>query len=188
MFDAERFKERLKANGLTQTALARRTGVSQQSISRLMKGERYGSRYLHRIAFELGTTAAYLMGETDDPLAEAAEQPDVTFEERQLLIALGELPNSSKRAVETLVRNMSATQVKGELAWQLPDQVTLTAMFEGILGHIDQALPRDEQARLLAEMLPIALPRTVGARPDLAYQDEREDRNSRAKPVPAKQR
>jgi phage repressor protein C with HTH and peptisase S24 domain len=53
--------------GLSQNGLAQRVGVSQASIAKITGGQSFGSKHLHRIARELGTTAAYLTGETDDP-------------------------------------------------------------------------------------------------------------------------
>lgn len=41
--------------------------MSQATIYKLLVGETYGSKYLHRIARELETTPAYLTGEIDDP-------------------------------------------------------------------------------------------------------------------------
>lgn len=67
MFNADRMRARMAERSLSQSELARRVGVSQASIYRLVKGEAYGSKHLHRIARELGTTPAYLAGETDDP-------------------------------------------------------------------------------------------------------------------------
>lgn len=67
MFDGDRFRALLASRGLSQSELARRVGVSQASIYRLASGEAYGSKHLHRIARELGTTPAYLTGEIDDP-------------------------------------------------------------------------------------------------------------------------
>lgn len=47
--------------------------MSQTTIYKLVSGDGYGSKYLHRIARELQTTAAYLAGETDDPAVEMPE-------------------------------------------------------------------------------------------------------------------
>lgn len=41
--------------------------MSQATIARLALGTAFGSTHIHRIARELGTTAAFLTGETDDP-------------------------------------------------------------------------------------------------------------------------
>ena len=70
----ERISERLVATGLSQAELARRVGVAQPTINQLVNRNKIGSKHLHRIARELGTTAEYLTGETDDP-AEGAYIP-----------------------------------------------------------------------------------------------------------------
>lgn len=67
MLDPARLKERMTSAGLSQSALGRRVGVSQATIYKLLTGQTYGSKHLHRIARALGTTPAYLEGEIDDP-------------------------------------------------------------------------------------------------------------------------
>lgn len=99
MFNADRFRKLLVDKGLSQSELARRVGVSQSAIHKLASGGAYGSAHLHKIARELGTSPAYLSGETDDategavplPSAEAlAEQLDlVPLEEVDLDYGLG---------------------------------------------------------------------------------------------------
>lgn len=64
MFDAKRFNALLAERGLSQSALARRVGISQSAIHKLASGQGQGSKYIHRIAQELGTTPEYLMGES----------------------------------------------------------------------------------------------------------------------------
>lgn len=73
--DHVRFRERLAEQGLSQSALARKIGVSQATIARLALGNAFGSTHIHRIARELGTTAAWLTGETDDPSEGALPVP-----------------------------------------------------------------------------------------------------------------
>jgi phage repressor protein C with HTH and peptisase S24 domain len=65
----------MNALGLSQSELARRVGISQASIYHLVSGGGQGSKHLHRIARELGTTSAYLEGDIDDP-AEGAAPPE----------------------------------------------------------------------------------------------------------------
>lgn len=48
---------------------------------------------------------------------------------------------------------------------ELPSEEALAAMFASLLDGIDPASPRDEQALLLAQRLPIGLSQLVDARP-----------------------
>ena len=82
--DPVRFKQRLEELGLSQSEMARRIGVSQPTIARLATGEQFGSKHLHRVAFELDTTPAYLTGETDDPSLGAVPVPSVAAVADQL--------------------------------------------------------------------------------------------------------
>ncbi len=61
--------------GLSQNGLAQRIGISQASIAKITRGHSFGSKYLHRIARELGTTPGWLTGETDDPSEGALPVP-----------------------------------------------------------------------------------------------------------------
>jgi len=70
-----RIQERLKAAGLTQAELGRRVGLTQPAIANLIHRNKSGTSHLHRIARELGTTPAYLAGETDDPSEGALPAP-----------------------------------------------------------------------------------------------------------------
>jgi phage repressor protein C with HTH and peptisase S24 domain len=62
------------ARGLNQSELARRVGISQPSINTIIKAGG-GSRHIDKIATVLGTNAAYLRGETDDPREDAITLP-----------------------------------------------------------------------------------------------------------------
>lgn len=106
MFDAERFKTRLHDLGLSQGALARAIGVSQQTISRLASGERYGSRHLHLIARELHTTPAYLTGEVDDPDLDAPEPPVLTAGEVAWVEIYRALDERSRSALMHIAQTM----------------------------------------------------------------------------------
>ncbi|MBV1917581.1 MAG: XRE family transcriptional regulator [Sphingomonadaceae bacterium] len=55
-----------KKAGLSRNELARRTGVSQPTISRLISGETKSTSALMELARELETTPAYLTGETEN--------------------------------------------------------------------------------------------------------------------------
>lgn len=56
---------------LSQAELARRVGVSQPTIFKLIRENKTGSKHLHRVARELKTSTGYLTGEVDDPEADA---------------------------------------------------------------------------------------------------------------------
>lgn len=74
----ERIEELLRERGWSQAQLARRIGVSQQTIWKLVNGTSSTTKHLRKIAIELKTSEEYLLGETDDP------SPDPTLQERQL--------------------------------------------------------------------------------------------------------
>lgn len=97
VFRGDRLDALMKERGYGQSALARAVGISQASIWKLIHEPAQGSKHLHKIAHLLGTTPAYLMGETDDLSAGAlpvptpenlAEQLNVV-QVRELDLALG---------------------------------------------------------------------------------------------------
>lgn len=106
MVEPDRLRERLDARELSQAELARRVGVTQQSIAKLVAGRSSGSRFLHRIARELQTTTAYLEGETDDP---ASDIPDdlLTSDEREWIELLRRLLPKDRDAVMQLTRSLA---------------------------------------------------------------------------------
>ncbi|WP_411341190.1 S24 family peptidase [Sphingopyxis sp. J-6] len=63
MVNIARLNECLQAIGISQSELARRVGVAQGTIAGLFTGRQRGSKYIYRIAAELGTSPQYLMGE-----------------------------------------------------------------------------------------------------------------------------
>lgn len=62
----ERIAELIENLGISQSELARRTGVKQPSIARIINGTTRGSKFLMEIANGLNTTPEYLTGQTDD--------------------------------------------------------------------------------------------------------------------------
>lgn len=131
MLRADRLRDLMAERGLSQSALARRVGVTQATIYKLVSGRGYGSKYLHVIARELATTPAYLSGEIDDPSV-SAQQP---------------APSAP------LVHHVM-------LAVALPSEHALARMFEGMLEIIEEYPERpdlEETARLLAHWLPTGL-------------------------------
>lgn len=69
MFRADRLEALMTERGISQSELARRVGVSATSIWKLLNEPSQGSKHLHKIARELGTTPEYLDDETDEPSA-----------------------------------------------------------------------------------------------------------------------
>lgn len=84
----ERIAARMAELDVGQSELARRVGVSQQAIGKLVNGSSETSRYLHLIARELQTTPQYLVGETDDPSEGALPAPTPAMIAEQLDVAL----------------------------------------------------------------------------------------------------
>lgn len=99
MIKSERVAERMRELGLSQSALAREVGVTQQTIGKVVTGQSSNSSHLHKIARALQTTAAYLTGEINDPAedafipptpAEIAEQMGlIRIEEIDLSLGMG---------------------------------------------------------------------------------------------------
>ena len=83
----DRIAARMAELGISQSQLARKIGVSQQAIGKLVNGHVQTSRYRHIIARELGTTPQYLTGETDDPLENALPLPTAEVLSDQLGLA-----------------------------------------------------------------------------------------------------
>lgn len=72
---SERLAERMAEKRISQTALAREVGVSQQTIGKLLTGHSSGSSHIHKIARAVGTSPEYLTGETDDPTPTSLSSP-----------------------------------------------------------------------------------------------------------------
>ena len=86
MIVAERLRARIEEMGHSQSSVARAVGISQASVAKLIGGQAYGSKHLHKIAQVLATTPAYLTGEADDPSLGAlpAPTPEVVAEQLDL--------------------------------------------------------------------------------------------------------
>lgn len=111
MLESSRLKLRMEELAISQSELARRVGVSQTTIYKLVSGDGYGSKYLHKIARELETTAAYLSGETDDP---SLESPNLVldYQERQLIEYFNRLGEPEKNSFIIIMRSAAEGQTK----------------------------------------------------------------------------
>jgi len=67
MLIPDRLIARMDTVNETQSSLARKVGVSPQTIGKLVRGESASSSHLHLIAQFLRTTPAYLTGQVDNP-------------------------------------------------------------------------------------------------------------------------
>lgn len=75
---APRLRETRIAQGLTQTELAKKSGVSSASISMYETSSRVRPDRLTKLAAALGTSVEYLTGDTDDPgPTQTVFQPDL---------------------------------------------------------------------------------------------------------------
>lgn len=145
-----RVAELMKATGLSQSELARRVGVSQQAVHKLIHGKSRSTANLHRFARELGTTAAYLAGETDDPSGDAP-LPDPIPTVQHLLMPVA-FP--SQPALEAMLRgllrsmpDLSGDALARELSMLLPTglaQLRQPYRFEP-LGYDDAAPELEEE-------------------------------------------
>lgn len=106
MIQGDRIERLLAQHELSQSELARRVGVRQSTINGLIRGHAQGSKHLHKIARELLTTPAYLAGETDDPDADAPEQPELTHDEAQMIEIMRQLPDEDREALKRLAARM----------------------------------------------------------------------------------
>lgn len=100
---------------MSQSELARRIGVTQATIWKLLNEPVQGSKYLHRIADEMSTSAAYLMDETDDSDLGYQPREHLTSEERELLELLGRLEAKDRAAVFQIVRTMAKAGIRPTL-------------------------------------------------------------------------
>lgn len=175
----------MEALGLSQAELARRVGVRQPTIFKLTSGGGYGSKHLHRIARELGTTPAYLSGETDDPEEGAPPAPELNHEERELVECARGMSAPNRAALMQLARALPKDELPAATsnreAVLLPPERALVEMFEALLTGIDQ-LTKAEKARLLAQRLPSGLSQLRDLMP--AFQMPARTRSPSSQPTP----
>jgi transcriptional regulator with XRE-family HTH domain len=108
MIVGARVQERMSQLGLSQAELARRVGVSQPTIFQLIHRSKKGSTKLHQIARELGTTPAYLSGESDDPDNDLPAPPELESDARELVDHFEGLSSADRKALLQVARSMAA--------------------------------------------------------------------------------
>lgn len=107
MMIGERVAQRLKVLGISQAELGRRIGISQQAIGKLVNGGSRATTHIARIARELGTTPAFLEGETNDPTAEQPAATRISSETRELLDHFETLSPADRRAILQIARSLA---------------------------------------------------------------------------------
>jgi transcriptional regulator with XRE-family HTH domain len=110
----DRIESRLRELRISQSELARRAELPQTTVNSLIRAGRRSTPHLLRIARELGTTPAYLNGETDDPQADAPPAPELTFDERELLDCFRVLTPADRSALLHIARAMAGRSSGGE--------------------------------------------------------------------------
>ena len=131
---------------LTQSELGRRVGVSQATIYKLLTGESYGTKHLHRIAAELKTTPAYLTGEISDAATDRSSQTPSTPLQVMLPVTLPS-ENALADMFEGLLLAVDRSQPVDELARELAQLLpTGLAQLQGRLLELPRP-PRKKAKR-----------------------------------------
>jgi len=102
----ERIEGRLRDLNMSQSELARRAQLPQTTINSLIRGTRRSSPHVVRLARELRTTPAYLMGDTDDYSAPDVAAPDLSADQRELLDLFNAMDEASQRSLMHIARSM----------------------------------------------------------------------------------
>lgn len=158
MIVGHRIRERLEQLGMSQSELARRTGVTQGTIGGLVIGKSRSSTHLHKIARHLQTTAAYLSGDTDDP-DEDAPPPELppTIQHVMMPVAFPSQPalEAMFRGLLRSMPDLSGDELAHELSMLLPTglaQLRQPYRFEPLVNDdaplaLDEAQPDARRAR-----------------------------------------
>lgn len=115
MLDSVRLRERMSSLGISQAELGRRLGIHQSAVNHMVSGRNLGSRYLHLVARELSTSAAYLTGETDDPDEDAPPVPALSQDQRKLIDAFEHLPRADQVALLQIAESMAGKSSSGSV-------------------------------------------------------------------------
>lgn len=164
MIVSERVRDRMDKMGLTQSELARRVGVAQPTIYKLLNSAKKGSTKLHLIARELRTTPAYLSGETDDPDLDAppplprrpisvmlsVNLPSERALERMFLALLSGIDPKASRDEQARLLARRLPIGLSQLRDVLPDRETAPRPETGEGGDEDLATPHPEHLQRLS--------------------------------------
>lgn len=124
----DRIAARLSELGMSQSELARRVGVTQPAIHKLINGTSRSSGVMHLIARALRTTTEYLTGEIDDPDENAAPPlPTPEFQPLSFEVMFPSQPALEQMFAGLLLASegMSTDELARELSVQLPKALAL---------------------------------------------------------------
>jgi transcriptional regulator with XRE-family HTH domain len=107
----DRLAEAMERRGLDQSELARRLGVAQGSISKIIVGRTSNSRLIPRLAVELGVSTRWLLCETDDPEGDGSDA-ELSADEAKLLRIYRELGKADRAALRRLIEHMRPPEDK----------------------------------------------------------------------------
>ena len=109
--DVDRIKQLAKAQGLTLTYLCKCINKYSTFLACVRLGkDSISASELAIIADKLGTTPAYLMGETDDP--QASDRPQPSELDLQILQKLEQLSEENRLRVEQFIDFTLAQQMQ----------------------------------------------------------------------------
>jgi hypothetical protein len=92
---------------MSQSELARRLGPAPADHQHAHQRANAELEAPSRIARELGTTPAYLSGETDDPTEGAPAAPELSAQEHKLITIYRRLPKKDQSALRLLIERMA---------------------------------------------------------------------------------
>ncbi len=189
---ATRLKARMDEVGMSQAELARRLGLAQPTIAKLVSGASQRTSHLHRIARELSTTPAYLIGETEDPSEGAVPLPTLETVLEQFgqvfvpLLDLSELVGPSTTDTprfEPFQRERIEPMIRGRFeqvfAFEMQGDVMEPTLRHGTLCLVDRAQDRiamQDEIYVVAVQGMIAVKR-VRAKPDGSFVLMADNRN-----------
>lgn len=110
----ERIEQRRRVLGLSQAAVARGSGVPQQTLNGIVRRNPRSSPHLLALAQFLRTTPAYLTGRTDDPLADVPDTPFIAPDEQQLLECYRVMTPADRKAIIQIACSMAGRYAEPE--------------------------------------------------------------------------
>ena len=111
---AERLSTEMDRQGIDQSELAARIGVTQGAISKILVGRTANSRLLPKIASTLGVSLPWLLGESEG-LEDSTGYEALGMQERQWLDALNDLAPEDRKMLLHLAFRLASTKEEATL-------------------------------------------------------------------------